>query len=448
MSPRDHREKAALGPGPESRALATRLRAVECADVTYLGPDFPIFWVSGEGCHVTDADGRRYLDLSAAFGVAALGHGSTVATRAAARQAELLTHGMGDVHPPAVKVELLEALARRVPVDEPRVTLGTGGAMAAEIARKAAVLATGRASMLAFEGAYHGLTLGALEVCGHSKFTAPLGGLAGRRLPLLPFPDPTEPPPGVSCDAVAEHALERAEEALRAHPEAGAVIVEPIQGRGGVRVPPAGFLQALHELCRAHDALLAVDEIFTGWHRTGPRFACEAEGVRPDLLLLGKATAGGLPIGACVGRREVMDAFGESTVEALHTETFLGHPMTMAAGFAAIEALCASGVEEHVREMGSRVQAMLERAFEPWGHRVAAIRGAGLMWAVALVEPASGAPDAFRTSAIVRAALAEGLILLGGGLHGSTVQLTPPLCICPDEIEEAEVALVRALGRV
>ncbi len=448
MSRREFTAEAAFGPGPASRDLAARLRAVECADVTYVAPDFPVFWVSGEGCHVEDADGRRYLDLSAAFGVAALGHGPTAATRAAARQAELLTHGMGDVHPPAVKVELLEALARQLPINNSRVTLGTSGTMAVEIARKAARLATGRPGMLAFDGAYHGLSLGALEVCGHDKFTARLGELTERRLPLLPFPDPTEPPAGVTVEAVAEHALESVEAALLAHPEAGAVIVEPIQGRGGVRVPPAGFLKELHGLCRCRDALLVVDEIFTGWHRTGPRFACEPEGVTPDLLLVGKATAGGMPIGACAGGREVMEAFGESKGEALHTETFLGHPLTMAAGVAAVEWLSAEGLEAHVLEMGARVEAMLARVFRPWGERVAAVRGAGLMWAVALVDPATGAPDQASASAVVRAALAEGVILLGGGLHGSTVQLTPPLCIGPEDLVEAEERLTRSLGRI
>ena len=448
MVRRDSADGAAFGPGPQSLALAARLRAVECADVTYLADDFPVFWVSGEGCRVEDADGRRYLDLSAAFGVAALGHGPTVATRAAARQAEHLTHGMGDVHPPALKVDLLEALARALPISNPRVTLGTSGTMAAEIARKAACLATGRSGMLAFEGAYHGLTLGALEICGHDKFTARLGNLSERRLPLLPFPDPTEPPPGVASEEVAEHALERVDTALRKHPEAGAVIVEPIQGRGGVRVPPVGFLRDLQSICHAREALLVVDEIFTGWHRTGPRFASEPEGLSPDLLLVGKATAGGLPIGACAGPREVMEAFGQSKGEALHTETFLGHPLTMAAGVAALEWLTADGLEAHVREMGARVKALLERVFEPWGERVAAVRGAGLMWAVALVDPSTGSPDPVSCSAFVKAALAEGVILLGGGLHGSTVQLTPPLRIGPDELEEAEPRLRRALARV
>ena len=240
-------------PGPGSLALAKRLADVESRNVTCLTPA-PIFWERAEGANVWDVDGNRYVDLTAAFGVANVGHAHPKVVAALALQAERLLHGMGDVHPPAVKVELLEALVARYPGGVPaRGVLSSSGSDAVDTALKTAMLATGRPGILAFEGAYHGLALGVLDATWREDFREPFA----RRLPDLtlyaPFGD-----------------LDAAQRAIRdAKIPLGAVLVEPIQGRGGERIPPAGYLAGLLDLCRANDMLLIADEIYTGFGRTG-----------------------------------------------------------------------------------------------------------------------------------------------------------------------------------
>lgn len=437
------------GPGPRSRALAARLRAVETEDVTFLSDDFPIFWERAEGASVYDVDGQRYLDMTAAFGVASLGHGAPSVRAAIEAQAGALIHGMGDVHPPAGKVPLLEALAGVVPVDDPRVTLASSGSMATEIALKAVALATGRHRVLAFEGGYHGLTAGALRVAGIPWFREPFLGGAGALVPhplaTLPYPEALDESAGAPAVATSERCLEAVDEALRGGAEeVGAVIIEPIQGRGGVRVPPPGFLSALADMCRSRDVLLVVDEIFTGFCRTGPLFACADEGVRPDLLLLGKALGGGMPLGACVGRAPIMASFGASRGEALHTETFLGHPLVSAAALAALQALTDPALPASVLDRGRQVETILRERFGRWRTTGVEVRGRGLMWGVMLRDPA-GRPDRQAASAIVRAALQRGLILLGGGVDGGVVQFTPPFSLDEADLVALDARLARTL---
>jgi 4-aminobutyrate aminotransferase-like enzyme len=393
-------------PGPRSRALAERLRAVESPDVTCLVPEPPIFWERAQGANVWDADGNRFLDLGGAFAVANVGHAHPRVVRAVAEQAERLLHGMGDVHPSETKVALLEALCARFPGGGPaRAVLGSSGADAVEAALKTALLATGRPGVVAFEGAYHGLTLGALDTTWRREFRERFTARLPQRTAFARYGD--------------------AKDALRAARAAefpiGAVLVEPIQGRGGVRVPPEGFLRELRALCDAEGWLLIADEVFTGFGRTGRLFACERDGVVPDLLCVGKGLASGMPISACVGRAAVMDAWPESRGEALHTQTFLGHPPSCAAGLAALAVLDEEKLVERSAELGARALAFLAEA----GAALPAIRevrGAGLMIGIEC-------DTAERAHRAVSDALARGVILLPGGDDGRTLTVTPPLSI-------------------
>jgi 4-aminobutyrate aminotransferase/(S)-3-amino-2-methylpropionate transaminase len=392
-------------PGPRSRDLARRLRAVESRNVTCLAPDPPIFWSRAAGANVWDVDGNRFLDLGGAFAVANVGHAHPRVVRAVAEQAERLLHGMGDVHPPEVKVALLEALAARFPGGAAaRAVLGCSGADAVEAALKTAQLATGHAGVVAFEGAYHGLSYGALDVTWRAEFRAPFAERLAARSVFARFGD--------------------AEDALRAAREAdfaiGAVLVEPVQGRGGVRIPPAGFLAALRRLCDEQGFLLIADEIFTGFGRTGRTFACEREGVTPDLLCVGKGLASGMPLSACIGRAEVMDAWPESRGEALHTQTFLGHPPSCAAGLAALAVLDEERLVERSAASGAAALAFLEeRAALPG---VKDVRGAGLMLGIECDTPE-------RAGRAVAGALRRGVLLLPSGDDGRVLSVTPPLCI-------------------
>jgi len=388
-----------------------------------MGDDFPVFWERALGSNVWDVDGNRLVDLTAAFGVALAGHNHPHLVEAATLQTRTLMHGMGDVHPPAAKVAFLERLQGILPEGLGGAILGLNGADAVEASLKAAYLHTGRPGILAFEGGYHGLLGMSLAVNGAGRFREPFAPMLGDHATFVPFPN-----------AVGEDApriLERIRGLLASPDAPGAVIVEPIQGRGGVVVPPAGFLSGLRDLCDGTRTVLILDEIFTGMGRTGARFAMEREGILPDLLVLGKALAGGMPLSACVGTPEVMASWPRTTGEAIHTATYLGHPVACAVGAAAIDVLEEEGLVERAQKLGDfaheRLSALLHDVAQ-----VGAIRGRGLMLGVPLLD-AEGRPSHALASAVIRAALRRGILILGSGSGGHVLSLTPAATI-PEEL--------------
>jgi 4-aminobutyrate aminotransferase/(S)-3-amino-2-methylpropionate transaminase len=390
-------------PGPRSQAWVDRLALRECPAITArrarramaLGAaqDDPIVWDRAEGLVVTDVDGNRFIDLTAGFGVAGLGHAHPAVVSAAKKQMDQLVHVMGDAYPETQRVRLLECLAARTGLD--RAILGSSGSDAVEAALKTARMATGRDRVVAFEAGYHGLSYGALTVTGYNadQFRAPFAGQLGGHVHHAEFGGPLPALEGV-----------------------GAVIVEPIQGRGGIRVPPAGWLAALQDATHAAGALLIVDEIYTGFGRAGTWFAFQHEGLRPDLVCLGKGMAGGFPVSACIGTADAMDAWGASTGMALHTQTFLGHPVGCAAALACIEALDA------VIPAAAQTGTWLVTALQQRGYTV---RGRGLMLGIVL-------PDALEVS---RRLLQSGYIALPAGERGEVLALTPPLTIDRSTLE-------------
>jgi len=415
-------ELATRIPGPRSRALAERLARVESPNVTCLAPVPPIFWERASGANVWDVDGNRFVDLTAAFGVANAGHDHPEIVAAIAHQAEQLMHGMGDVHPTAVKVELLERLTALYPGDgRARAVLGSSGSDAVESALKTALIATGKPGVVAFEGAYHGLSLGALDTTHRDDFREPFAGRLPGATRFARYGD-------------VDHVRRVAEDAERDGLPIGAVLVEPIQGRGGERVPPEGFLRALRGLCDERGWLLIADEIYTGFGRTGRLFACEHEDVVPDLLCVGKGLASGMPLSACLGTEQVMTAWPVSEGEALHTQTFLGHPLGCAAALASISAIEREGLVERAAALGARALAQLRDGLGA-APRVSEVRGRGLMIGV---ELASGA----EAIALVQALLERGVIALPSGAGGSVVSITPPLSIGEAALDYALRALI------
>lgn len=402
-------------PGPRSRALLATLARCEPHGVTFVSDAYPVVWASAHGSLVTDVDDNRYIDLTAAFGVANVGHTNAHVAAAVAAQAQTLLHGMGDVHPAAVKAQLLERLAALAPGDLEKTYLATGGAEAVEFALKTALLATGKSRFLAFSGAYHGLSLGTLEVIGIPKFRAPFAALGADRTTFLPFP-------GADTDLSA--ALAAVGAALADDSQIAAIVIEPIQGRGGVIVPPAGYLAGLRTLCDAGGVVLIVDEIYTGFARTGTLFACEREAVVPDLLCVGKALGGGVPIGATIGRSAVVDAWPKSDGEALHTATFLGNPLAAAAALATLDEIERLDLVARVRAGAPHFRRLLEERFAHRG-AVAAIRGTGYLWALEFHSAAVA-------NRVVVEALARGVIVLQSGPTGTSITLAPPLVIDDD----------------
>jgi len=429
-------------PGPASRALVERLAAVESRNVTYADEEWPVFWESARGANVRDADGNVYLDLTGAFGVALLGHGHPAVREAVRAQSEALMHGMGDVHPPAIKVRLLERLRDAMPWKDARTVLSTTGSEAVESALKTAALATGRAGVLAFDGAYHGLTLGSLAVTDRPLFREPFTRRIYSGVAFVPFPDPTRD--GASA---AKRSLDAVEAVLKGGAPngdpIGAVIVEPVQGRAGARVAPDGFMSRLATLARDAGALVIADEVFTGLGRCGAILASDRVGLSPDLVCLGKALGGGVPISACVGRAEVMDAWPESGGEAIHTSTFLGHPLGCAAALAVLDTVESEGVAGRAKRLGGTLVAALRRSVS--GLRcVVDIRGLGLMIGIELAQGDGQTPRAGAAVRVARAALEEGVLVLPAGEHGHVVELTPPV-----ELTEEQLTFgVRTLARV
>ena len=429
-------------PGPRSLRWGERLRAVECRNVTPVTPEFPVFWKEARGANLRDVDGNVYLDLTGAFGVALLGHSPKSVADAIKIQSEVLTHAMGDLHPSPLKVELMDRLVSLSPWDEARATLASTGSEAVEIALKTALLATGRPGILAFEGGYHGLTLGALASTGRAAFREPFAPRLYRGVSFVPFPAA-----GPSAGEATRAALERVGEALsraegRGEP-VGAVIAEPVQGRAGVRIPPSGFFAELAKVVRAAGAILIFDEVFTGFGRTGSLFACMEEGVVPDLLCVGKALGGGLPMSACIGPPAVMDAWPPSAGEALHTSTFLGHPLSCAAALAFLGELSSEGAMERVTVRGARLLDGLSRQLTDVP-RVGEVRGRGLLLGIELVGPGGGELWRNGGARVAEAALQEGLLVLPAGDRGEVVELAPPISITEEQIDWS----VETLGRV
>jgi 4-aminobutyrate aminotransferase-like enzyme len=407
-------------PGPRARELSRALDAFEAPGVNTLPSPHgdSLLWEEACGVNVRDVDGNVFLDLTSGFGVAAVGHRHPAVVAAIRDQAGRLLHALGDVHAHPLRVALAGRLCALAPVETPQVFFAISGAEAVEIALKTALLATGRAGIVAFDPSYHGVTLGALAATSRPEFRAPFAPHLHPHVDRFPYAAP-----------VAELAS-----ALR-RGDVGAVLVEPVVGREGVLVPPPGWLAALAAACRESGALLVADEIFTGFGRTGRLFAVEHEGVRPDVLCCGKALGGGLPIAAVVARRELFRPW-QTSGEALHTSTFLAHPLACAAALAALDVLAA----EDLPARADRLAAPLGARLTAWARRfpeaIDEVRGRGLLWGIA-----------FRTAAAARRftalAMQRGVLLLAGGPEGRVAQLVPPLTI-DEPLLDAALAILES----
>lgn len=419
-------------PGQASARWVETLARRECPSLTARrarraersgAPHDPIVWAEAAGANVRDADGNVFVDLTAGFSVAAVGHAHPAIVDAVRRQVAILPHALGDVHPSPPKIALLDRLAALAPFEDARVVLGLNGSDAIAAALKTAVLATGRPGVIAFEGGYSGLMYAPLALCGYSAgFRQPFAEQLNPHVRFAPYPRGDLTGALDALDAVFGE-------------DVGAVVVEPILGRGGVVIPPRGFLAALAERCRARGALLVADEILTGLGRTGARWACDDEGVVPDILCAGKALGGGLPISACIGRGDVMRAWGDPAGEAIHTATFAGNPLGCAAALAALDVLEREDLAARARELG----ALLLAELEPLRRHacVREVRGRGLLAGVEL-------DDGARTLRLVRALLERGYITLPAGCGAEVLSVTPPLNVAP-ELLRSFVATLDAL---
>jgi 4-aminobutyrate aminotransferase-like enzyme len=416
------------------------LRDYESENVLFSERDgsWPIVWERAKGVNVWDAEGKKYLDLTAAFGVAAAGHANTNVVKAGQKQMARLLHAMGDVHPHARKAELARELSR---ITFERWTRSAGktifcnsGFEAVEAALKTAMLATEKKGILAFTGGYHGLGYGTLNVTHRDFFRRPFRNQLRQFAKFVPFPSQRNDL--ATTESLIWHFLR--------HRRIGAVLVEPVQGRGGIVVPPSGFLPLLRRMCDEFDALLIVDEVYTGFGRTGKWFACEHGRVVPDLICLGKALTGGFPLSACVGKADLMDnAWPMSTGEAMHTSTFLGHPVGCAMALAQIKEIQRLNLCEQSAELGHFLQVELGKIKSQ--KLKTSVRGLGLMAGLELNLP-NGAPATAETFATIKKMLHHGHILLPEGAHGNVISFTPPLTIGKAQLAKAVATLAKTIA--
>jgi 4-aminobutyrate aminotransferase-like enzyme len=429
------------------------LRDHESRNILFVEPDgsWPIVWERAKGVHVWDASGKKYLDLTAAFGVAAAGHANPNVVRAGQKQMAKLLHAMGDVHPHALKARLAKKLseitfehwAKRSKAQNPKSKVAAGkiifsnsGFEAVESALKTAVLATKKNGVIAFAGGYHGLGYGALNATHREHFRQPFRSQLRAFGHFAKFPE-------------RESDLKLLELSLRnifRRKKIGAILVEPMQARGGINIPPPGFLRLLRTLCDEFGALLILDEIYTGFGRTGKWFACEHSGVTPDLICLGKALTGGFPLSACVGRADVMDAaWPASTGEAIHTSTFLGHPVGCAMALAQIAELKKLKLPERSTKLGKFLLAELSKVQNPKSKVICSPRGLGLMAGIELTFP-DGKPATQPALDAIKKLLQRGYIFLPEGEHGNVISFTPPLTISKAQLADAVAELKNVLA--
>ena len=425
------------------------LAEVECAGLTARRARFdgevgierdPIVLSRGEGAFLCDADGLPYVDMGACFAVAAYGHANPEIVGALTEQAQRLMHGMGDVYPTDTKVSFLKALAAYAPGNLSGALLSQSGAEAVETAMKMAQMATGKNRFIAFESSYHGLSYGALSVTGHqNRFKEPFAGRICQQTTFVPYANCLRCAFGCKPDTCGFACIQYIERMLEL-PSGGAgdvaaIIAEPIQGRGGDVVPPKGWLKALRELCTRRKILLILDEIYTGFGRTGYRFACERDDVVPDIMCLGKAMTGGFPLSAAIATPEVLSGWPLNTTEAIHTSTFLGNPMGCAVGLKALEILERDDLVGQSRQKGDWIQEQFRRIQAKYPRYIAQVRGSGLMQALEMADQNLN-PLTDLAIRIVDEMRSRGFILLPSGPWSHVISIAPPLMI-PMECLEA-----------
>ena len=401
-------------PGPSSRTWLIRHAhvAAPMGPILPPGPPGGIVYATGRGANVTDVDGNRYVDLAGGFGALLVGHLHPTVQRVLALQSERLLQALGDLYPSDAKIALLERLTKLYPEPGAKGILAQSGSDAVSAALKTAKLFTGRSGVLAFSGAYHGLGYGPLSACGlRESYRAPFAAELNQHVSFVAYPANAES---------AARSLEACHARLR-QGDVGALLIEPVLGRGGVIAPPPGFLGELRRLTSEHGALLIADEVWTGLGRAGSWLSTSEQGVVPDLLCLGKGLGGGLPLSAVLGSAQVMQSWRREP-EVVHTATFAGAPLAASAAIATLEVLGKEALPDRAKTLGARYLAEL-RAALAGSPQVREVRGRGFMLGIDLGERPGAA------SQLMRRLLQAGYVTSTGGGQREVLVLTPALNI-------------------
>ena len=432
-------------PGPKSAALLARKdQSVARAFDVHL----PAVVQSAHGALLTDVDGNTFIDLVGGIGVMNVGHGHPKVLAAIEEQARRFTHTDFTVVPYESLIRLAERLCRLAPGSTPKkAAFFNSGAEAVENAIKIARYATHRKAVIAFEGAFHGRTLMAMSLTSKQMpYKVGFGPMAPE-VYRVPFPYAYRLPADVPPAHASHYALERLEEAFRTlvdPQDVAAVIIEPVLGEGGFVPAPDEFLQGLRALTEKHGILLVVDEVQTGYGRTGKFFAIEHSGVEPDLMTVAKSIAAGLPLSGVIGKAEIMDSVHESGIGG----TYVGNPVACAAANAVLDVMEEEHLVERARHLGERYR---ER-FLAWQDRfelVGDVRGLGAMMAVELVtDRATKAPAKHEVGEILHAAMNQGVLAASAGVLGNNIRMLAPLVITDEQQDEALDILEAALASV
>ncbi len=432
-------------PGPASLELTKRRAAAVSHGV---GTSMPVFAARAAGGIVEDVDGNRFIDLGSGIAVTTIGNSAPRVVDAVRAQVADFTHTCFMVTPYEQYVAVAEHLNRLTPGSgEKRSVLFNSGAEAVENAVKIARSYTGKPAVVAFDHAYHGRTNMAMALTAKSMpYKSGFGPFAPEiyRAPLsYPFRDGLiDKELATDGELAAQRALDVIAKQVGAE-NLAAVVIEPIQGEGGFIVPAEGFLPALLDWCRKSNVVFVADEVQTGIARTGAWFACEHEGIEPDLICTAKGIADGLPLSAVTGRAEIMDAPHSSGVGG----TFGGNPVACAAALATIETIEADGLLERARQIERLMKDRL-LALQASDDRIGDVRGRGAMIAVEFVKRDTAEPDAALTSAVANAAIAAGVIVLTAGTFGNVVRFLPPLTISDELLSEGLDVVAEALARL
>jgi 4-aminobutyrate aminotransferase len=395
-------------------------------------PNLPV--QSADGVHLIGSDGRRYLDFLAGFGVTNVGHNHPRVVAAAREQMEKMIHAPLGTFAPETTLRLAWELRKIAPGGADMFFFGNSGGEAVDGALKLARYVTGRRAIVSFFGGFHGRTLGAATI------TTSKAKYRDRQGPFLPevyfarFPNPyrsTAP----TEEALVEECLDDIDRLFRhvvAPEDVAAFMLEPVQGEGGYVIPPRAWLAGLREIATRHGILMVVDEVQSGFGRTGEWFAVQALEVEPDIVCMAKSIAGGFPLGAVAARGELMKQWGAAS----HGTTFGGNPVSCAAALATLEVIRNEGLLENARVQGDYIMSALHK-LQAESPIIGDVRGLGLMIAVEFVKPGTEKePNNEAATAILKRALAGGLFMYPCGHWGQTIRLIPPLTITREQVDE------------
>ncbi len=432
-------------PGPKSQAILARIAKAVPRAAT---PWAPIAIAKAHGSLLQDVDGNTFIDVTGGIGVLNVGHTHERVVAAIKDQADQFLHTDFTLLPYGAYVDVAERLNARFPGAVPaKAIFFNSGAEAVENAVKIAKVATGRRAIISFEGGFHGRTLMAMTLTSKPKpYKAGLGSFAPD-VYKAPFPYSYRCPIGAHevdhvCGQACYEQIAHLFKVQVDPSEVAAIIVEPVQGEGGFVVPPPDFLRYLRDLTTAHGIMLICDEVQTGFGRTGTFFACEQSGVVPDLITIAKSVADGLPLSGVIGKSEVIDAPGDSTIGG----TYVGNPVACRAASAVLDVFDEEDLLSQGRRLGVQMRARLEAMADRFP-QIGQVRGLGPMLAIELVEDrATKTPAAKLTSRVQRRALSLGLLMLKAGIYDNVLRFLAPLNTPPAIADEAMDVLEEALA--